>query len=378
MNPTSAPPEPSSSLGPTRQLNPLTEIDLDPENPRLGLDSKLAQDKLIELMVQKFRIEDVAESILASGWQPFDPIICYTRNHRTVVREGNRRLTALKLLLDPSLAPQSDRPAWASRAARITPELQAQLRKISVVVVEPSNEQAVESYVGFRHVTGVLEWPAEQKAAFIETLIVSHGWSYKQVADRLGSYPKVVERQFVAHRVGAQAREEKIPGHERIKTGILLRSLQTQGARSFLGIEYPNDPKTSMQPVGESNLPNLRDYIAWLFGNEERAAIVKDSRQLTKFGASLQSTESIRYLRGSPTTTLERAWQRSGGQRDTLVESLASAADRLEESVSQTRAFSKDTSDDNVVRRAIIQCADFLSQILRDYPDIQNRFFGEN
>lgn len=368
----------SAAPGALEPFDPLEELDLDPHNPRLGLAKVLPQPALINLMLQRFKVEDVADSILASGWQPFDPLIGYRTKGRVALREGNRRLTALKLLLDPSLAPETYRASWEERSGLLTKEQRDSLRSVAVYVVDDLDDPAVEAYVGFRHVTGVLEWPAEQKAAFIAELIERHGWTYEEIAERLGSYPRHVEKHFVAYRVAAQAKAEKMPGADRIKIGILLRALQTQGVRAFLGVEYPENPKKSKKPVPPTRESALKEFVRWVFGTKDALPIMKDSRQLTKLGSVLQSNEALRFLRSHPRPTLDRAWVKSGGMRESLVESLAAAADRLEESVPQTPAYARPGADGaDEVQEVIGKCVEFLALILRDYPAMKKRLCSD-
>jgi len=61
---------------------------------------------------------------------------------------------------------------------------------------------------------------------------------------------------------------------------------------------------------------------------------------------------------------------KSGGQRESLAETLLAAADRLEECVPLVSAHK---SDDDV-RHAVAQCARFLVQILQHFPKIRKEY----
>ena len=82
------------------------EIDLDPTNPRLSASEQGgSQDQLLEQMVLNFKVDEIGESIVRSGYIDLDPLIGYQSGNKIRVREGNRRISALKLLIDPSMAP---------------------------------------------------------------------------------------------------------------------------------------------------------------------------------------------------------------------------------------------------------------------------------
>src|SRR4026208_207093 len=87
-----------------------TALKLDPENPRLMPSERGGtQDELRRVLLSRFKLEELGESIVAAGFVNLDPIICYRDGDEIVVREGNRRVAALQLLLQPDLAPSKYR-----------------------------------------------------------------------------------------------------------------------------------------------------------------------------------------------------------------------------------------------------------------------------
>ena len=59
----------------------------------------------------------------------------------------------------------------------------------------------IAAYLGFRHVTGIKEWPPAEKAEFITKLIEEHGLSYRDVAKQIGSRTDVVRQNYVAFKI---------------------------------------------------------------------------------------------------------------------------------------------------------------------------------
>ncbi|MDQ2107643.1 MULTISPECIES: ParB/Srx family N-terminal domain-containing protein [unclassified Vibrio] len=92
------------------QLIPLNSIKLDQENVRFGGDIAQSQREALELMMAD--VEDVkklvrlAEHIAENGLDPTELQLVYPDEDGSyVVLEGNRRLTALKMLQNPLLCP---------------------------------------------------------------------------------------------------------------------------------------------------------------------------------------------------------------------------------------------------------------------------------
>lgn len=363
----------ASSEGHPRDMSPL-DLELDRHNPRLtGAEEGSSPEELLRIMIERFKIEELAESILAAGFIPFDPLVGWEHNHTVTILEGNRRVAALKLLLRPELAPQRYRERWRQLRGRVTPERRGSIESVRITVFQDRTQVDLTAYIGFRHVSGVLQWPALEKAKFIGHLIEVNRWSYSQVAERLGSYAKHVERHYVAYRLAQQAREHGWDGAERMENafGVLMRALQAPGIVRFLGLGYPGRPEESREPVAESNIEHCKEFVEWTFGTQEKQPILRDSRQLTKWGEILQSPEALRYLRKSPSPPIfERAWFKSGGQAESVADSLLHAADLLQEVVPLVSEH-KEVSE---VETGVKECTRFLSQILVHFPKIAESY----
>ena len=361
------------------RLDPL-ELRLDPQNPRLRRDERGAgRERLLEVMVERFKLEELAESIVTSGFIEFDPIIAFREDDTSVtVLEGNRRLAVLKLLLNPQLAPTAKQRVWQRLSNRVRPEQRNRIETLKVLLFPDRKAGAVRAYIGFRHVTGVLQWSPLEKANYIADLLDNENWTYSEIANRLGSYPKHVERHYVAHQIVLQAADEEIEGAESMRDafGVLMRALQAPGVREYLGVNYPGQPAASETPVPPTNVTKLRFFVKWTFGTKSTLPVLRDSRHLTKWGKILASSEAESYLRRAPVPDFDRAWLKSGGQAESVSDSLYTAADRLEESV----PLVSEHADDDDVASAVRECARFLQQILSYFPKVakQHGFTGSN
>src|SRR5258706_5163106 len=268
----------SAMTGTRKWLDPL-ELNLDPLNPRLSAaEEGSGQPKLIEIMIERFKIEEVAESIMAAGYLPFDPLIGLREGSVVTILEGNRRIAAIQLLLEPTRAPEKYRDKWLNLSQRLPRNVRDDLANLEVEVHSKRDDFNVRAYIGFRHVTGVLKWPSHEKASFIAELVDKDKWTYEQVADRLGSYPRHVEKHYVAYKLVEQSSSLQIDGAKEMENafGVLLRALQAGGVSDFLGVKYPNNPKASRKPVPPKKISNLKLFVPWTFGTEEAARVLPD------------------------------------------------------------------------------------------------------
>ncbi|MFO1003465.1 MAG: ParB N-terminal domain-containing protein [Planctomycetaceae bacterium] len=89
---------------------PLGKLFLDDQNPRLPSQLKgAAESEIISYMLMEAATLDLMTAIGQNGFFAGEPLLVVQDGERYRVAEGNRRLTALKLLKDPTLAPVKER-----------------------------------------------------------------------------------------------------------------------------------------------------------------------------------------------------------------------------------------------------------------------------
>jgi len=150
------------------------QLRLWPENPRLNPEEThltlkdFAEDLTLET-ADKDDFYDLIKSIVKDGFVPADPVVVWKNieNDRYYVAEGNRRLTALKLLRDPEKAPKSIRSFVRNESNKIDI---ATIEKIYVNVA-PTFEDA-EWYINQRNSSSSLQrrWTRIQQQRWISTL----------------------------------------------------------------------------------------------------------------------------------------------------------------------------------------------------------------
>ena len=97
------------------QSTKITRLRLDPENPRLATSVKRpTQQELIADLLEHEEVMDLVRDIARQGYFPNESLVAIRDGANTIVIEGNRRLAALKLLLNPSSPPTPTRNEYAS------------------------------------------------------------------------------------------------------------------------------------------------------------------------------------------------------------------------------------------------------------------------
>lgn len=330
-------------------------VRLDPENPRIPSEHRVDdQDELLGFVAKKFKVDDLARSIASRGFLNVDPIICFEEGGRFVVREGNRRIAALQLLLEPDRAPDGHVARWRE-LAKDAEAVQHTLSPIAIWIVDDKDDADLLAYIGFRHVSGILAWESHEKAAYIAYLI-KKGLNYYETGREIGSRSDAVERHYVAQKVVEQAVQTELPGARVMQRhfGVLLRALNSPGVRDYLGLQYSGSPSDADEPVPGERVDALANFVRWTFGDDEGAgAVVTDSRQLTEWGRILKSAAAVRYLSENAKPSFKKAQARATGDLQATRYLLEEIQERIDGVVDQVRTHRADDAVQRLVRECV-------------------------
>src|SRR6266487_2693435 len=123
---------------PIKRLS-VTSLLLDPQNPRLPQSGGgLTQRQIIDELVTHDAVYELAKDISTQGYFPTEILLGVQDSDQVIVIEGNRRLAALKLLINPELAPQAHLEKFRRLSEKVTPTSIAKVQ----VIITPSREAA--------------------------------------------------------------------------------------------------------------------------------------------------------------------------------------------------------------------------------------------
>lgn len=350
----------------------LEGLSLDPTNPRLGrTDSgaEASQDSVIKLMMD-WNLEELAVSFVESGFWPQEALLVvqeklYGRPGLVVV-EGNRRLAALKLLRDTvNGSPPSSKWAGLFKAKKVSDQL---FEKIPYIVADSRDD--IGAFLGFRHVTGIMQWRPTEKAQYIARLVEGGGLSYEEVMRKIGSKTPTVRQNYISYRLLLQIQDaaEGVPKENlEERFSVMYLSLRTQGVQRFLQIDVQADPERARLPVPKNHLNNLKSFALWLFGDDKRGPLFTDSRQVDNFGRILESKSAVQYLQRNESPKLEVALRMAGGDLPELIRLIEQAADNIELALTRVHLYAKDAKLQSAVKRLSLDA----SQLLRIFPRLE-------
>lgn len=169
-----------------RRLFSVTSLKLDERNPRLPETPEgksLTQPKIIEHLVETEGAYELAKKIAIQGYFPNEePIIC-KEGSKYVVLEGNRRVCACKILLNPDLLKSK---AKRNNIVKLLKEFDIDLIK-KLYVREAPNREAADVIIVNRHTEGaeIEKWDKTRQDKFFH-LRFSDGESIENLSTKFG------------------------------------------------------------------------------------------------------------------------------------------------------------------------------------------------
>lgn len=218
---------------------------LDPHNPRLApAVEKRTERQIIEEIVLHEDVLELSKQIKTHGFFPSEPLIAVLEGGKKIVVEGNRRLAACKLLLNPSLAPKSHE----KRMRTIAGNFNAQALGKLPVLLAPSREAAYPLIIARHTDTQIVKWEPAMQAHFYSNLI-SAGLTVEEVAERFGVKTADIKEALHSHNLYRMACRLDVPTDvaeivqdpRQFNLTTLKRVFDTPAGRAFFGVEMGPD-----------------------------------------------------------------------------------------------------------------------------------------
>ncbi len=284
--------------GPYRRFR-VENLQFDAKNPRLAeflIDSKSTQFDLAKILWQKMAIEEVAMSIAYNGYFVHEPLFLEQRGNDLVVIEGNRRLAAVKLLLDKSWREK----LRATDLPEITKERREELMTLPCIV---TTQEEVWRYLGFKHVNGPSNWGSYAKAKYVAAVHHDYGVPLEDIAKQIGDNNSTVQRMYRGLMVIEQAEKAGVFDRQEISKpsfyfNYIYTALDYPGFTSFLGLE--SKTSTIREPVPKAKIKQLGEVCEWLYGNslrEKTSLIRSQNPDLKVLDGVLTSKQGVEALR---------------------------------------------------------------------------------
>ena len=216
---------------------------IDHQNPRFSHNKEhFSQNELINEMINKYKIYDLAKSIANDGYFPDKKLVIVKEKGKSFVIEGNRRLSALKCLLNPDIISGKNKKKFIKLGSQIE---KSYINKVSVIIA-PSREAA--NPIVFKEHTGntAMPWSRIMQAEFYMRQI-SNGISiedleqeYHRSRSEINKFLKLHYMYNVAKSLTFEKPEiqQKVEDKQKFPASVLERVYDSFTMRNFLGISF--------------------------------------------------------------------------------------------------------------------------------------------
>ena len=166
----------------------LDKIFLDPNNPRFTslkwndipeeqISDEIIQKETRRKLEEEFSIYKLVDNIQMNGFLSIDRVIVKQfAEDKYVVLEGNRRICAAKVIME----------LYEKNAEQVDESVVESIREISCLIYTGSESQASWVFQGLRHIIGIQEWPAYNKARLLVQLLEDEDLTLTEVGKKFG------------------------------------------------------------------------------------------------------------------------------------------------------------------------------------------------
>lgn len=227
----------------------VNSLRLDILNPRLSGFGKNTpkQSEIIDYLISHEKIAELAKDISILGFLPNEEPIVYKEHEKYVVLEGNRRVAACKVLLNPNMIPNTS--SKKRQIAKISDITDAKSIKSLTVIIAP-NRIAADVLIVNRHTQGtpIEKWDKTKQDRFF-SLRHKDGESIDEMAEKFNLSKSAVKSSLTRFNFFEEmleldmTKEQKAAMEDETKLNLttIERFYQSKLGREFLGVEIKID-----------------------------------------------------------------------------------------------------------------------------------------
>ena len=331
------------------QIVPTKRLRLDPCNPRRAGRTKDSADlKIIAWLYRSAALDELLLSISSNGYMDIEPLVVVREDTHDglLVLEGNRRLAAMRLFLEPGLAADiKESESLDIRIPKIDQSLLPTLEKTSVHCVR--NRESARSFIGFKHINGPAKWDAYAKARFVTDWHKQFNFQdIELIARMIGDGHSTIRLMVSAMYVLDQACKNDLFDIEycyyhRFNFSNFYAALYRPQYLDYLGISsdwHRHDPRPDT--VDPQQFSRLKKLLMWIYGSrkDNQSPVVRfRNPDIKRLGEVLSHPESLHVL--ETTSDLDRAHALTESIDSRFIRSLFRAREEIRGAFHSIGAF---------------------------------------
>lgn len=352
---------------------PISKLLLDPQNPRLPKSMANNNEKeIINFFLTDASLIELMLAIGKNGFFEGEQLLVVQSSDNYVVIEGNRRLSAVKLLHNPGIAEN-----YKNKVSQVLQETDPANIPNEIPCLIFKEKEDILKYLGYRHITGIKSWRLLEKARYIRKIRDDFYPNEKpnnasrEIAKMIGS-----RRDYVLRILTGYALYETIEnnGFYGIKGwddtnfhfNYIADSLSRNNIEKFLGVDLEKD-----DPTTDINYKNLEEWTQWFFDKDRPNKIIGDSVHLNQLNKILDKKYSSALNAFRQGEELRIAYEYTDGIKEQFERAIENAIKHLEkaDSLSHKQVEFKKSLEDDLKN---------ISGIIRKIKSIKDEIESDN
>jgi hypothetical protein len=340
---------------------------LDPQNPRLPVDSQgKEQSRIKDALKKLFYLDELAHSMAKNGYFDEEPLVAIPKNlpkkfitkdydelkedkdysdflvsdkTEFIVVEGNRRLCTVKILLSGEVSSYPKIQEWIRTDLESLP-----------VIVYPTRKEVI-AYLGVRHIIGVKKWDAYAKARYIASMKEEFGLTIDEIQESVGDTSNSARKTYACYKI-IELIQTEFEGYDTSKAkenfSYLMLAIGQGSIKEFIGIPKQWNEFDFEDPITIDKIENVYYLFSWLFGEgKEKPKVIEESRDITnKLTNILRDPEATIYLKEF--RDIDEAFERCGGEGLLLIKYLKRANRDLGRTLPLVAKYYNDDVEDQI------------------------------
>jgi hypothetical protein len=224
---------------------------------------------------------ELVPSLVENGFIAYEPLVVKQEGDRYVVIEGNRRLAAVRYILN--------------HPAGFSDEIRNKFKRIPALVFPSgatgsAQDDAIRLYLGVHHLFGFRAWPPESKARFLDQNIKTTK-DLKKLSREMGIQVAEFERYLVPYKLRKHA--QKSMGSVALNNfWAFAEAMNRADIKEYIKLE--TDSKTTeIKGYDPKKLKFLLGFLYGIEGIEKRITETRQIGVLAKILGSKKASETL-------------------------------------------------------------------------------------
>lgn len=325
---------------------------LDPQNPRLPKSMADSNEKeIINFFLTDASLIELMLAIGKNGFFEGEQLLVVESGDKYIVIEGNRRLSAVRLLHNPELAEY-----YKNKVAQVLTETDPANIPNEIPCLIFNEKEDILKYLGYRHITGIKSWRLLEKARYInkikddfypkETPLNAS----REIAKMIGSRRDYVLRILTGYALYESIENNAFYGIKgwddtNFHFNYIADSLSKSNIEKFLGVDLEKS-----DPVANLNFKHLKEWTEWFFDKERPNKIIGDSEHLNQLNKILDNKYQSALKAFRSGEELKIAYEYTDGIKEQFDRAIENAIKHLEkaDSLSHKQTEFNESLDDDL------------------------------